>query len=138
MACPFFDPVSPLDWAYWQARLRPPLGEPYDGVCRAGDEPVHPTPDALRDCCNMGYAAGRCPRFRPGAGDAVRFAIAPGAGDGEPAIRWLVEADHRPQTSGELTADALNGASPPVAPPLVVAQARAYRDSFTRATSMLS
>jgi len=48
-----------MDWSVWTARLRPPLGAPYDGVCRAGAEPSHPSGQTLKDCCNMGYAAGR-------------------------------------------------------------------------------
>ena len=134
MACPHFDPVSRLDWAAWPGRLRPPLGAPYDGVCRAAEEPVHPEPETLRDCCNMGAAAGRCPRFRTGAGDSVRFSIAPSDDGGEARVRWLLEDEGLPLTHGELPASALDGeTSAGAAPPLVVAQSRAYLAAYRAA-----
>ncbi|MEZ5362326.1 MAG: hypothetical protein R2748_08295 [Bryobacterales bacterium] len=69
----------------------------------------------------MGYAGGRCARFRPGAGDAVRFTIAGGA------LRWLIEADGLPVAAGELALDAVDaGAEPEGAPAAVAVQMRAY------------
>ena len=86
----------------------------------------------------MGYAAGRCPRFRAGEGEAVRFAIASGAGGGEATVRWLIEADHLPVASGELPASVLEGETHDhCAPPLVRIQARAYLHSWNRSARML-
>ncbi|MGH9659209.1 MAG: hypothetical protein ACRD96_11740, partial [Bryobacteraceae bacterium] len=62
MACPYFYPVEKLAGA---PRGIAPLGDLYNGECRAA-EPVAAPGDLLRDFCNMGYAAGRCPRFPPG------------------------------------------------------------------------
>lgn len=114
-----------MDWSSWTARLRPPLGAPHDGVCRAGSEPVHPEPETLRDCCNMGYASGRCARFREGEGEGVRFAVADAGGSG--CVRWLVEAEGLPVRTGVVTVELLESGAPiPCVPALVRAQLRAY------------
>lgn len=122
-----------MEWSTWTARLRPPLGEPYDGVCRAADDPVHPSPEVLRDCCNMGYPSGRCPRFRAEGGDAVRFAIADAGGTR--VIRWVIEAAGLPVLAGEVSAAALeSGEDLKLARSGVSAQLRAYWASFRKAS----
>lgn len=132
MACPYFEPVSPLAWTAWPGRLRPPLGAPYDGVCRAGAEPTHPERETLTDRCNMGYA-GRCPRFRPGRGEAVRFAVA-GMAEGGVVVRWLLEADGLPVAAGELSEAELDGeCGREAAPELVRIQSQAYLAAFRAA-----
>jgi hypothetical protein len=118
--------------------MRPPLGAPYDGVCRAGAERVHPEPQTLTESCNMGYAAARCSRFRAGEGEAVRFAIGPGGEDEGVAVRWSIEAGGLPVRSGELTAAALEGESEGcAAPALVLVQSRAYLSSYRTANSAM-
>ena len=80
MACPYFHPTQPLQWTHWQGKLRPPLGELYAGECAAGAEVFQPA-QARLECCNLGYAAGVCPRFPKTRGpDAVRFAISADSG----------------------------------------------------------
>ena len=121
-----------MDWSSWPARLRPPLGAPHDGVCRAGPEPVHPEAETLRDCCNMGYAAGRCPRFRGGEGEAVRFSVA--RPNGATCVRWLLEAEGLPLLAGSVTAEALESGDPlPHAPCRVGVQLRAYWAAYRAA-----
>jgi hypothetical protein len=129
MACPHFEPRFLLDWTSWRARLRPPLGALYSGVCRSRAEPFQPDGETLADNCNMGYASGRCPRFRSGAGDAVRFSIAPGAGSSA-TVRWLVESAGLPVLSGEVTCADADRDPIPGAPALVVLQLRAYAASY--------
>ena len=74
----------------------------------------------------MGYAAGRCPRFRSGAGDAVRFSIGPAA-----TVRWLVVSGGLPERSGEICiADMEGDSAPPGVPGNVLRQMRAYVAAF--------
>ena len=132
MPCPYFEPTSPLPWASWRGLLRPPLGAPYDGCCRAGDR-FRPSAETLVENCNMGYAAGHCPRFRPGAGDAVRFSVGPATGPVR-VVRWLIESGGLPTLFGE--ADLVEveaGIAPSEAPDIVVMQLRAYVASFRAA-----
>ncbi len=56
---------------------RLPLGDFYDGECRASAETYAPTGDAIRTFCSNGYGRGDCDRFPQGSPvDAVRFHIA--------------------------------------------------------------
>jgi hypothetical protein len=77
VACPYFYPVARIDDGAWIQPPRLPLGGPYSGFCRAADgDPFEPGESALRECCNIGYARGRCARFPVQAGvDALRFSI---------------------------------------------------------------
>ena len=78
----------------------------------------------------MGYAAGRCPRFREGSGDAVRFSL---SAEPSPAakLRWLVEAAGLPKLAGEVDlADVEAGVALDGVPATVAAQMRAYAASF--------
>jgi hypothetical protein len=109
------------------------LGVLYEGVCHAGTEPFRPGAEALTDNCNMGYASGRCPHFRPGSGDAVRFAVAQRPGQVD-VVRWLVESDSLPVRSGETPCSVLDGGVPAGdIPANVVAQLRAYFASYRAA-----
>lgn len=82
----------------------------------------------------MGYAAGRCPRFRPGEGEAVRFSVA--EAEGVYSVRWLVEAASLPVRSGETSAAALESGEPSsLSPSPVAAQLRAYWAAFRKASA---
>jgi hypothetical protein len=99
-------------------------------LCHAGGEPFQPGVETLLENCNMGYASGCCSCFRPGSGDAVRFAIARGE-DRPPTVLWLVESAGLPVLSGELLLTAVEaGAEPRGAPPHLTAQLRAYVASY--------
>jgi hypothetical protein len=75
------------------------LGEVYSGECTAGAEAFQPGEERL-ECCNLGYAAGKCPRFPKTKGpDAVRFAISADR-DGFIRIAYSVEQDHLPFQQG--------------------------------------
>jgi hypothetical protein len=74
VACPFFMPVEKLEDGNWLHASRLPLGCGWTGHCTApGHENAAPSPEELRDFCNLGYAenCGRLPRER--AWDSVRF-----------------------------------------------------------------
>lgn len=102
MACPLFEPTQRLPWARWEGRYRPPLGAPYRGLCHADDAPAPPPEAALIDCCNMGYARGRCPRFVEAEADAARFEIREQSADSA-TVRWLAERDCLPVDAGVAT-----------------------------------
>jgi hypothetical protein len=116
MSCPYFLPLERFEAGI---AVRFPLGDPYRGECRASAAPYTPDDATLLADCNMGYAAGRCPRFLAEDGpDAVRFAV--GRGD---AIRYAREKNHFPFDAGELTAP-FEG--------LLGAQAQAFWNSILR------
>jgi len=129
VACPFFLPLAPLEsgpWSqYWTHRPRLPLGEAYAGVCRAIPDSPHAPPDERqRELCNCGYARGLCDRFPAGAAaDAVRFSVI-----AEEPLRliYILEKDHAPVSHGELDP------SGPCADQILVAQARAFAESYAR------
>jgi hypothetical protein len=77
VACPYFYPVERIHDGAWIQPPRLPLGGPYSGVCRAVEGDLfQPGESALRECCNIGYARGRCVRFPAQAVvDALRFSI---------------------------------------------------------------
>jgi hypothetical protein len=102
MACPYFLPAERLPWPKWPGKLRPPLGDLYAGVCRAGSEPFLPSGRLLVDCCNSGYAGAECNRFSNNDGpDAVRFGLS--ADDGQTVeIAYAVERGHLPLRHGRL------------------------------------
>jgi hypothetical protein len=60
MPCPYFEPQQV---AVLSGSIRLPLIEEYNGICRAGSEPI-PAPASLRfHCCNHGNSAGICSRI---------------------------------------------------------------------------
>jgi len=77
VACPYFYPVERIHDGAWIQPPRLPLGAPYSGLCRAVEgDAFEPAENALRECCNTGYARGRCTRFPVQASvDAFRFSI---------------------------------------------------------------
>jgi len=133
MACPYFYPEE--KWKGKLAGRAPqfPLGDFYEGACRAGDAEFRPDWDTLRERCNMGYARCQCPRFPENAGpDAVRFTIVQ---DREAAIAlyYVIEKNHAPYQHGPLEYDRATGALR--ATPANAAlgnQARAYVESYLR------
>jgi hypothetical protein len=113
LACPFFMPVEKLENVAWLHPNRLPLGCGWNGHCTSpGHENAVPSPEELRDFCNLGYAAGcgRLPRER--VWDSVRFGARTLPSDGknliggEIQIRYVCERDHRPVEHGTLTFDA--------------------------------
>ena len=134
MACPYFYPTTPLALGYWGKRARLPLGDLFAGVCHADPlEPFDPDEDRLRECCNLGYARGCCPRFPDGPGpDAVRFVVSADE-NGSLRIAFAVEHDYRPGECGALDFDRARQAlaSPPLNP-LLARQAEAYASSYLR------
>jgi len=112
MACPFFMPVEKLENGIWLHAGRLPLGCGWSGDCTApGHEGETPSPEELRDFCNLGYAEGceRLPQER--MWDSVRFAARTASGDREnrtPAriqVRYVCERGHRPAEDGVLEFD---------------------------------
>ena len=98
MACPFFEPDEPLEWSEWPGTYRPPLGRPYDGVClSAAGSPFEPGRQLVVECCNLGYARGKCDRVPDDSADAVRFSLS-AAG----ALLWVIEKDHLPVEHGSI------------------------------------
>jgi hypothetical protein len=53
-----------------------PLGDPYNGECRAGAAAFQPEETRVRQVCNLGYGRGCCDQFpESAAADAVRFHV---------------------------------------------------------------
>jgi hypothetical protein len=104
-------PVEKLEDGDWLHASRLPLGCGWTGHCTApGYENAVPSPEELRDFCNLGYAenCGRLPRER--AWDSVRFGArtAPNNGknfSGRIHIHYVCERDHRPVEHGTLKFD---------------------------------
>lgn len=97
MACPYFYPLEPIQGEAWVRAPRMPLGDTFDGLCRAGGEPAAPGEAELRSACNSGYGRGTCSRFPGTAGaDALRFSI---TADDSSGLRLLCieERDYGPQ-----------------------------------------
>ena len=112
MACPYFEPLEPLDDAGGKAAMLP-LGGVWSGACRAaGGEEWRAQDAASRLVCNFGYARGRCGRFP----------------DGALAVRYAIERDHLPHSHGTLEARALEAPSAA----LLELQARAYLHNHLR------
>ncbi len=102
MACPFFYPTEPMDDQHGPGRHPMPLGDCYAGECRASAVPCRPSEEELRKLCNLGYARGKCARFRPEQpADAVRFTVSRDA-QGCVSIGYVQERDHGPSAHGTL------------------------------------
>jgi len=96
VACPYFRPLARLAPARWSNPPRLSLLDAFDGLCEAGADVQTPDDTTLKECCNTGYARGRCARFPADAPwDAVRF-TATGAG----GFRYVFEKDYAPAESG--------------------------------------
>jgi len=118
----------------WPHPARLPLGDGFDGVCRADRErEYHPAAELLQQYCNLGYARRRCPRFPEEAGpDAVRFSVC-GEAQGAIHLGYALEKDHRPHRCGSLVYDeARREFLTPPAEPILDRQAKAYSGSYLR------
>ncbi len=134
MSCPYFSPADPLPWKLWPGRLRPPLGELYDGECVARPaQPHRPSTAHLAECCNLGYARSKCNRMPADGPDAVRFSIAKddGAACG---VLHIAETEGELTTHGmiELNLDALGKAKRDDRSAIEL-QAEAFVESYLRA-----
>jgi hypothetical protein len=79
-----------------------PLGDAWEGECRAAEEPWEPDSTTLLTFCNLGYARGACSRFPAGEGpDAVRFSLVDDDG-ARLRLYYVLERDHHPLAHGPL------------------------------------
>lgn len=92
MACPYFDPLEPID----PPVTRVSLGQAYAGRCSLVSDPAaQPSRDSQLSLCNAGYARTACPHFPTQEKiDAIRFS-ADTAG-----ILWIEESAHSPLRFG--------------------------------------
>jgi hypothetical protein len=126
VACPYFFPRQRVAGLF--LALPRPLGDLWRGECRLpGAEAFEPAEHDQNDCCNMGYAAVRCPRFIPSGADAVRFSVASDNG-AEVRLLWSAERDHRPFANGVLVYR--DGVLLPSLEGTLAAQALAYLESY--------
>lgn len=108
MACPYFTPTQRLNGAGWIHPSRLPLGSGWSGICSApGHEGTQPSEDALRELCNLGYAAGCACLPKDRVYDAVRFAIAQES-QSELILWFACEIAHRPAAVGTVRYDLLH------------------------------
>lgn len=96
MACPFFEPQKKSSRS---TTLRLPLGSFWEGVCHSRTEGVWtPDEETQLDCCNFGYAQGRCAHFPADAeADAVRFVCRKGE------TLFILEKEHVPFRFGPVS-----------------------------------
>ena len=134
MACPYFSPTDPLPWKFWRGRLRPPLGELYDGHCSAGPtQPYRPSTGHLAECCNLGYARGKCDRMPAGGPDAVRFSVTKRAGTADRVIQ-VIETEGQLDDSDSVEFEASGQVQLSAAgSPAIERQAEAFLRSYLRA-----
>jgi hypothetical protein len=75
MPCPYFEPREIVGNSR-HANARLPLFQEYEGLCRAGSEPVEAPAELRFECCNHGYSKGSCARFPLGdARSSIRYSI---------------------------------------------------------------
>jgi hypothetical protein len=132
MACPYFCPTQRLDAAGWRSRIRPPLGDLYEGECHARPREIgRPSGAVLLEGCNLGYAARQCERFPSEEGpDAVRFCVRDDAA-GKVRIDYVLEQAHLPYEHGGLVYDrGLHAWTGLRAGSLLQRQAQAYLESY--------
>jgi hypothetical protein len=107
-----------------------PLGDPYWGVCEAGEAGFLPEPETVRERCNFGNARRDCPHFPPaGEFDAISLTAWPER-DGAIEIQYIFERDHTPVTHGRLRYCVAPGTLEGSAPEAALRQARAFLDSY--------
>lgn len=112
---------------------RLPLGEFYDGECRARSEAYFPEAEAIRSFCSNGYGRGHCERFPADSDvDAVRFHIA----DSQPGVlrvQFVLEKGCWPASDGVLEYSKTdNRFLATHSDPIVQRQAEAFLDSYLR------
>lgn len=116
---------------------RLPLGEFYEGECRANSAAPLPTGETITTFCNNGYGRGSCDRFpHDSTADAVRFHIAlsePGA----VRLQYVVENACWPTADGFLDFSKASSQFVALHPdPIVQRQAEAFLDSFLRRSAL--
>lgn len=133
MACPFFYPTEAFGESRWRLRPQMPLGDPYDGACRAEANEYRPGEEELRTLCNLGYARGKCPRFVASYPvDALRFTVNCDV-SGRITITYVQESDHRPFGHGRLEYHTQQGGFIQQHPePHIQRQAEAYVRAYLR------
>jgi len=137
MACPYFQPVSPLSQITDVHSAILPLGDFWAGECHADAvRPFMPDRVTLKSCCNLGYARGECHCFPAGSGpDAIRFTIREDDGQ-RLRLHYVVERDHHPFAHGPLEFSRVSGSLLSAsADPAIARQARAYVESYLRRKS---
>jgi len=132
MPCPWFWPTRPLEDGRWAVPPRLPLIDPWEGECRAGDEPAFPDNETVRTRCNSGYARGACGRFTEGHGDAVRFHVL-AEGPGSLRILYCRERDCWPAEHGAIDYD-VRAVRAECADELLRRQAEAFAAGYLRRT----
>lgn len=110
-----------------------PLGDRWDGVCRANPDAPATMGGTDAGLCNMGFARGECVRFPVAeAPDAARFALK-GDNGGSLRLDYVTERDFLPVAHGTLEYSI--GRARLVAPPeseTLGRQAEAYSESYLR------
>jgi len=131
MACPYFCPTQRLQAAGWRGRIRPPLGDLYEGECHARPKEIYrPGGTVLLEGCNLGYAAQQCRRFPAEGPEAVRFCVRED-NEGEVRIDYVMERAHLPYEHGGLVYDrGLKSWTGLQAGSLLQRQAQAYVESY--------
>lgn len=132
MACPYFRPTRRLESSEWRSRIRPPLGDPYEGECHACPADIHQPPrEQVLESCNLGYASKQCDCFPAEAeAEAVRFCVRSDTGT-EVQIDYVFERDHLPVRHGPIVYDrALQCWKGIEGSGLLERQAQAYLDSY--------
>ena len=131
MACPYFCPTQRLE-APGRGKVRPPLGDLYEGECQARPKEIHqPAGAVLIEGCNLGYAARQCGRFPGGEGpEAVRFCVREDSGS-QVRIDYVLERAHLPFQHGGVVYDrGLRTWTGVAAGSLLQRQAQAYVESY--------
>lgn len=102
MACPFFMPAERAGDIAWLHPSRLPLGAGWNGHCGApGHEGFTPSPEEIKENCNLGYASA-CPRLpQQRECDAVRFSVVRHS-DSHLVLWFVLESRHRPAGHGTL------------------------------------
>lgn len=102
LACPFFMPTNQSEDIAWLHPSRLPLGAGWSGHCGApGHEGSVPTPEEIKENCNLGYAIA-CPRLPEKRDcDAVRFSVLRRS-DSRLVLWFVFESGHRPAGHGTL------------------------------------
>lgn len=134
MSCPYFFPSEPRSRQADSQTALLPLGNLWDGLCRAPGRDCRPDDAALAPLCHLGYARGVCkhvPPDDPGP-DAVRFTI---RGDDGVLLHlyYVLERDHHPFAHGPIEYSRERAAFTEAPPgPIVARQAEAYVAAYLR------
>jgi hypothetical protein len=132
MACPYFYPTRRLESSEWRSRIRPPLGDAYEGECHANPAEVHQPPrELMLEGCNLGYASQQCRCFPTAAEiEAIRFCVRSDTGI-EVCIDYVLERSHLPCKHGPIVYDRRHKSWQGLQPgSLMERQAQAYLESY--------